>query len=144
MTILRKAAAVTGALVLASLPSTALAHDGAHPFARCADAHEAGYSNIPKGDKHYGEHLDRDKDGIGCDNPPKDFTPAPDEDTAAPAPTPSEKPNKPSAPAAPADDELAETGGDDTTRAVAVAGAAALLLGGGVVIATKRKRATNN
>ncbi len=46
-------------------------------FENCAAAYAAGRSNIPKSDPDYGPHLDRDKDGFGCDNPPAGFKPAP-------------------------------------------------------------------
>ncbi|MYS76464.1 hypothetical protein GTY88_39475, partial [Streptomyces sp. SID5926] len=87
MKLLRKPAAVTvavAALALAALPAAAAqAHDGTHPFKNCSEAYDAGYSNIKKGDEHYGEHLDRDKDGVGCDKPPAGFVPADDKDTGA-------------------------------------------------------------
>ncbi|MFJ9667534.1 excalibur calcium-binding domain-containing protein [Streptomyces sp. NPDC101219] len=64
------------ALALTVLPATtAVAHDGDHPFKSCADAYANGYESISQGDDHYGEHLDRDGDGIGCDEPPADFEP---------------------------------------------------------------------
>lgn len=42
-------------------------------FDNCTQAYAAGRSNIPKSDPMYGKHLDRDNDGIGCDNPPPGF-----------------------------------------------------------------------
>ncbi len=45
------------------------------PFKNCTEAYEAGYSNIPKGSPHYAAKLDRDKDGVACDNPPAGFKP---------------------------------------------------------------------
>lgn len=77
------AAALLAAVALAALPATAVAHNGSHPFENCTEAYDNGYSNIPKGDKHYGEHLDRDKDGIGCDQPPSDFVPHDESDDGA-------------------------------------------------------------
>lgn len=50
-------------------------------FSSCAQAYEAGYANIPAGHPYYSPNLDRDKDGIACDNPPKDFVPRPDNPT---------------------------------------------------------------
>src|SRR5690606_29491595 len=74
--VFRKPAAVAvAAVALAVVPATAAAHDGTHPFKTCSEAYAAGYANIPKGDDHYGKHLDRDSDGIGCDQPPADFVP---------------------------------------------------------------------
>lgn len=141
MNLLRKPGAiVVAALALAALPATAAAHDGDHPFENCTEAYASGYSDIPKGDKHYGSHLDRDGDGLGCDNPPSGFVPADDEDSQDGA-------------AASADDtsdettgrdgtDLAATGGDDSTPYLAAGGAAALLAGGGVLVAVRRLRRT--
>ncbi|MFE7892266.1 LAETG motif-containing sortase-dependent surface protein [Streptomyces sp. NPDC057412] len=75
---LRTPGALVAALALAALPATAVAHDGNHPFTNCAEAYASGYSDIPRGDRHYGSHLDRDGDGLGCDSPPAGFVPADD------------------------------------------------------------------
>ncbi|UXA18469.1 excalibur calcium-binding domain-containing protein [Mycobacterium sp. SMC-4] len=40
----------------------------AAPFRNCTEAREAGYTNIPSTSEYYGEHLDRDRDGIGCES----------------------------------------------------------------------------
>lgn len=37
-------------------------------FANCSEARANGYSNIMSGTPGYAPHLDRDKDGIGCEN----------------------------------------------------------------------------
>ncbi|NNN35087.1 excalibur calcium-binding domain-containing protein [Streptomyces sp. S3(2020)] len=127
MNLLRKPGAIAvAALALAVLPSAAEAHDGDHPFANCTEAYENGYANIPEGDEHYGTHLDRDGDGIGCDSPPADFTPAKDQEADA---------------AAPKDTDLAETGGDDTTPYFAAAGMSVMLAGAGVLVVVNRRRA---
>ncbi|MGF0171798.1 excalibur calcium-binding domain-containing protein [Streptomyces sp. Marseille-Q5077] len=129
MNLLRKPGAiVVAALALAALPATAAAHDGDHPFKNCTEAYAGGYSDIPKGDKHYGSHLDRDGDGLGCDNPPSDFVPADDtsDETTGQDGT-----------------DLAATGGDDSTPYLAAGGAAALLAGGGVLVAVRRLRRTD-
>ena len=78
MNILRSATLTAGALALAMAPTAAFAHDGGHPFENCTAAYDAGYSDIHKGDSHYGKHLDRDGDGVGCDQPPSGFVPAED------------------------------------------------------------------
>ena len=130
MKLLRKPAAVAVAtLALAALPTVAEAHDGTHPFANCTEAYENGYANIAKGNEHYGTHLDRDQDGIGCDSPPADFVPATDEDT----PADTTDPKTP---------DLAETGGTSTTPYLAAGGATILLAGGGVVLVSRRRRNT--
>ncbi|MEV7070471.1 excalibur calcium-binding domain-containing protein [Streptomyces sp. NPDC091972] len=131
MNLLRKpGAVVVAALALAVLPGAASAHDGDHPFENCTEAYAAGYANIPEGDEHYGSHLDRDGDGIGCDRPPADFV-AHDDEAAAPAEGGGEK-----------GPDLAETGGGgDTTVYLAAAGSAVLLTGGALVASTRRRRA---
>ncbi len=40
----------------------------AAPFKNCTAARDAGYENIPSSSEYYGEHLDRDLDGIGCES----------------------------------------------------------------------------
>ncbi|WP_411575739.1 excalibur calcium-binding domain-containing protein [Streptomyces mutabilis] len=150
MKLLRKPAAVAlAAVALAALPAAAQAHDGNHPFENCTEAYDAGYSNIKEGDEHYGDHLDRDKDGVGCDKPPAGFVPADDKDSG----------DKDSDDAAGSGDsgnaensgggeeavgqqgtDLAETGGDDTTPYIAAGGAAVVLAGGGLLLAARRRR----
>ncbi|WP_406126911.1 hypothetical protein [Streptomyces canus] len=77
---------------------------------------------------HYGTDLDRDGDGIGCDQPPADFV-AHDEAAAA---EDTGKDNR----------DLAETGaGGDTTLYLAAPGSAVLLTGGAMVASSRRRRA---
>ncbi|AXK32755.1 LPXTG cell wall anchor domain-containing protein [Streptomyces armeniacus] len=145
----KSTAVVLGALALAVVPATAAS--ATEPFKNCTAAYKAGYSHIPESDPHYGPHLDRDKDGIGCDAPPKDFVakdPAKDKDEPeAPADEGSENTDGDDAAAAPAtsteDKELAETGGDDTTAYLTAGGAAVLLAGGGLVVVNRRRRSSN-
>ncbi|WCD96689.1 excalibur calcium-binding domain-containing protein [Streptomyces sp. HUAS 31] len=139
MNLLRKPGAiVVAALALAALPSTAAAHDGAHPFENCAEAYANGYSDIPASDEHYASRLDRDGDGLGCDNPPAGFVPVgegsaeegvAEEGTASGEAADGEKQDG---------TDLAATGGDDSTPYLA-AGGAALLAGGGVLLALRRR-----
>lgn len=49
----------------AETPTTAAT---ALSFSSCADAKAAGYSNLHKGDPGYSTKLDRDGDGVACDN----------------------------------------------------------------------------
>ncbi|MFF5478173.1 LAETG motif-containing sortase-dependent surface protein [Streptomyces sp. NPDC012935] len=141
MNLLRKPGAiVVAALALAALPATAAAHDGDHPFENCTEAYANGYSDIPKGDKHYGTHLDRDGDGLGCDSPPSDFVPADDAESEGGA-APSADDTSDEATGQDGTD-LAATGGDDSTPYLAAGGAAALLAGGGVLVAVRRLRRT--
>ncbi|MEE1938399.1 excalibur calcium-binding domain-containing protein [Streptomyces sp. TRM 70361] len=142
MKLIKPAAVAVSAVALAVLPSvTAAAHGGGNPFKNCTAAYDAGHSNIPASSPHYGTHLDRDGDGIGCDKPPADFVPAPEEEkskggeesSGAEESTGQEQGGT----------ELAETGGDDTTPYIAGAGVAVLLAGVGLV-AARRRRATTD
>ncbi|MGW6014571.1 LAETG motif-containing sortase-dependent surface protein [Streptomyces sp. NPDC055210] len=136
MNLFRKSAsAAVAALALAALSvTTAEAHDGLHPFKNCAEAYENGYSDIVKGDDHYGEHLDHDKDGIGCDKPSADFVPVDDRGAGAeePSSASSEQPKQPVT-------DLAETGGSGVTPYLAGGGALVFLAGGGVLVAARRR-----
>ncbi|CAL9444129.1 LAETG motif-containing sortase-dependent surface protein [Streptomyces sp. enrichment culture] len=142
MILLRKPAAVAvTALALAALPATAAqAHDG--PFKNCSAAYAAGHSNIPKDSEHYGKHLDRDNDGIGCDQPPADFVPAGDKDGADEEAGQGSAGDQSGGEQAAGDQgtDLAETGGSDTTPYIAAAGGAVVLAGGGLLLATRRRR----
>ncbi|CAL9451477.1 LAETG motif-containing sortase-dependent surface protein [Streptomyces griseomycini] len=129
-------AAVLAALALAAVPATAVAHDGGHPFKNCTEAYDNGYSDIPEGDEHYGEHLDRDDDGVGCDRPPADFVPH--EETAGD--TGAEAEGTGTREQSGGGTDLAETGGSGTTPYIAAGGAAVVLLGGGLVIAARKRR----
>lgn len=125
------AAALLAALALAAVPATAVAHEGTHPFKNCTEAYENGYSDIAKGDDHYGRHLDHDGDGVGCDQPPADFVPHEEEtDTGSGSTGGKERSGT----------DLAETGGGNATPYIAAGGAAVALLGGGVMIAARRRR----
>ncbi|MFE0185626.1 excalibur calcium-binding domain-containing protein [Streptomyces olivaceus] len=142
MNLIRKPAAVAvAALALAALPTAAAqAHDGA--FDNCSEAYAAGHSNIPKGSEHYGKHLDRDNDGVGCDNPPAGFVPAGDKggnDEEAGQGSAGDKSGGDQAAGAQGTD-LAETGGNDNTPYIAAAGGAVVLAGGGLLLAARRRR----
>ncbi|MFC8423203.1 LAETG motif-containing sortase-dependent surface protein [Streptomyces sp. NPDC057236] len=132
------AAAVLAALALAAVPATAEAHDGDHPFKNCTEAYKNGYESIPEGDDHYGKHLDRDDDGIGCDQPPADFKPHED-GVEAEEGTEAENTGSDGEEQGGGTD-LAETGGGNATPYIAAGGAAVVLLGGGVMIAARRRR----
>ncbi|NGO12320.1 LPXTG cell wall anchor domain-containing protein [Streptomyces sp. HC44] len=152
MNVLRRSAALAiTVLALTAMPYTAEAH-GSHPFKNCTEAYANGVSNIPKGDEHYGKHLDRDGDGVGCDKPPAGFVPADDEEEntggedesaggSQPEPTEDTGSEAPEA-AGQQDTDLAATGGSSSTPYVAGGGAAVLLAGGGLVIAARRRRTT--
>lgn len=101
-------------------------------FPNCDAAYAAGYSNIPSSDPHYSKNLDRDHDGIGCDNPPADFKPH--QEAAAEQKASTVRGTKPSAD----DEDLAETGGSGATPYIA--GAGAVMLAGGGYLAMRRKK----
>ncbi|MFC8062601.1 LAETG motif-containing sortase-dependent surface protein [Streptomyces sp. NPDC057293] len=150
MNLLRKPAAVAvAALALAALPAAAQAHDGTHPFKNCTEAYDNGYSDIKEGDPHYGAHLDRDKDGVGCDKPPAGFEPADDSGdsgdsgekaTDENAGTGSGKDSGGDQATGQQGTDLAETGGDDSTPYIAAGGAIVVLAGGGLLLAVGKRR----
>ncbi|GAA2524063.1 MULTISPECIES: excalibur calcium-binding domain-containing protein [Streptomyces] len=137
---LRTSAAALAALALAALPATAVAHDGDHPFKNCTEAYENGYADIPEGDDHYGEHLDRDGDGVGCDRPPADFVPHDDEGSGGGTDEDTDEETGSTSDGSGSGTDLAETGGSDATPYLAAGGAAVLLAGGGVLFAARRRR----
>lgn len=136
------AAVVVTALGMALAPTAALATDtttGA--FKNCTAAYAAGYSNIPESDPRYGSHLDRDGDGVGCDQPPADFVPAEDRDKAGKGEDASSEDDGASeAPASASDGNLAETGGSNTTTYVAAGGGLMLVAGAGALAASRKRR----
>ncbi|WP_338676329.1 excalibur calcium-binding domain-containing protein [Streptomyces sp. SCSIO 30461] len=140
MTPLHKTTAIAiSALALAALPTVAMADT--QPFKNCTEAYSQGYANIPKDDPRYGPHLDRDKDGIGCDKPPADFTPATKDESAQ---TEAEKTEKTASDTSGTDETgLAETGGNSTTPWIAAGGAAVVLAGGGLVVFNRKRRVSS-
>jgi hypothetical protein len=62
------AAGVVSALGLGLAP-VATAYEYGPVYATCTDAHNAGISDIPRGDPAYWPDGDRDKDGYACDSP---------------------------------------------------------------------------
>jgi hypothetical protein len=40
---------------------------GSRPFRNCSEARAAGAAPVRAGDPGYGPHLDRDRDGVGCE-----------------------------------------------------------------------------
>ncbi|MBQ0830242.1 excalibur calcium-binding domain-containing protein [Streptomyces tagetis] len=137
----KPAAAALAALALAALPSVAAAHDGNHPFANCSEAYAHGYANIPESDSHYGKHLDRDNDGVGCDKPPAGFVPAQDRDGGGATGSGSGRGGTVTNEAGQKGTDLAETGGNSATPYLAAGGAAVALAGGGLLVASRRRRA---
>lgn len=147
MNLSRKSAAVTvAALALATLPvATAAAHEGDHPFRNCTEAYDAGYQNIQRGDEHYGKHLDRDGDGVGCDKAPAGFVPADDKDSGpddGATGTGSDSGEK-GATGKGGGTDLAETGGNSATPYIAAGGAAVVLAGGAFLLASRGRRGTD-
>ncbi|MFI9796325.1 LAETG motif-containing sortase-dependent surface protein [Streptomyces sp. NPDC052302] len=142
----RTPGALVAALALAALPATAVAHDGNHPFTNCSEAYASGYSDIPRGDRHYGSHLDRDGDGLGCDSPPAGFVPADDKKPDDKKSDDTASDDTQTGVGTAADDggrdgtDLAETGGSDSTPYIAAGGLVAVLAGGTVMLAVQRRR----
>lgn len=122
------------ALAFIALPSGAAY--ASSPFANCAEAYEAGYANIPASHPYYSKALDRDGDGVACDNPPADFTPAPSA-SPTPKPTPSATSDVTAIPST--DGELAETGTSTHTPLLFGAGAALGVSGGLIVLGLRRR-----
>lgn len=48
--------------------TNAEAANGAHQFATCKEAEEAGFKDIKRGDAAYSEKLDSDHDGVACES----------------------------------------------------------------------------
>ena len=48
--------------------TNAEAANGAHQFATCEEAEEAGFKDIKRGDAAYADHLDSDHDGVACES----------------------------------------------------------------------------
>ena len=48
--------------------TNAEAGNGAHQFATCEEANEAGFKDIQRNDAAYAEHLDSDHDGVACES----------------------------------------------------------------------------
>lgn len=48
--------------------TNAEAANGAHQFATCEEANEAGFKDIQRNDAAYAEHLDSDHDGVACES----------------------------------------------------------------------------
>jgi LPXTG-motif cell wall-anchored protein len=91
-------------------------------FDNCTEAYAAGRANIPQGDPAYSKKLDRDNDGIACDNPPAGFKPAQQTQTGTQVGGPT---------------ELPKTG---PGAELGVAGGALLLVGIAAALLVRRRR----
>jgi hypothetical protein len=128
-------AAVVGLSALSATPALA----ATLPFPNCDAAAAVGVYNIPAGTPGYGVHLDRDRDGFGCDAA---GTPAYNASIVAglvakPAATVAPvAPAAPKAQVAPKQIVRVPVGGADTGVATkSTDNSAALALGGGLVLA---------
>lgn len=74
-------AAAVGFSALSMTPAMAV------PYANCSAAAADGVYNIQVGDSRYGQHLDSDRDGVGCENSSVGLTPV-DTPTVVAEPTP--------------------------------------------------------
>ncbi|GFG53903.1 calcium-binding protein [Mycolicibacterium agri] len=61
-------ALVVAAAIAATALGTASAANADVYYKNCAAARAAGAAPVMEGDPGYGPHLDRDGDGIGCEN----------------------------------------------------------------------------
>ncbi|MFJ6024240.1 excalibur calcium-binding domain-containing protein [Brevundimonas sp. NPDC092305] len=50
-----------------SRPQPLLTRPRSEAFANCSEARAAGAAPVRRGDPGYGPHLDRDRDGVGCE-----------------------------------------------------------------------------
>lgn len=62
-------------LAAAGFTGLSMAPAMAAPYANCSAAAADGAYNIQAGDSRYGAHLDRDLDGVGCENSNYGLTP---------------------------------------------------------------------
>lgn len=93
-------------------------------FDNCSDAYNAGYANMKNGQPGYSAKLDRDHDGVACENPPPGFQPA----TQTGIHTGTQVPRG---------DQLAKTG---PATALTAGGSSLLLLGAAIMVLIRRRR----
>ena len=72
---MKKIAAGAAVLAAAGFTGLSMAPAMAVPYANCSAAAADGVYNIQAGDSRYGAHLDRDLDGVGCENSDYGLTP---------------------------------------------------------------------
>lgn len=72
---MKKIAAGFAVLAAAGFTGLSMAPASAAPFPNCDVAEAAGVYNIQRGDSRYGAHLDREGDGVGCENSAYPLTP---------------------------------------------------------------------
>ena len=128
-------AAVAGLTLLSASPALA----APFVFENCTQAEQYGVFNIPAGSPGYGTHLDRDLDGIGCENGSVAYNPDLVPVDPAPVPTPDPTPAPTVVPETPIDAPQVvqmPTGGAETGVAQKPAdNTAAAALGAGLVLA---------
>ncbi len=127
-------AAVTGFGLLTAGPALAVdpAMAALPPFANCDEARAEGRTNIPSSDVRFSPGLDRDGDGIGCEEEPTD-PPSP-----TPSPTtvpPTVMPPTPGTPGGQVDRMPAGGANTGITQAPEESNAGILALSGGLVLA---------
>ncbi len=64
----RKSAATSTVPPTTKAPSRVGSGSGSVYYANCSAARAAGAAPVYRGDPGYGSHLDRDGDGVGCEN----------------------------------------------------------------------------
>ncbi|WP_151724084.1 excalibur calcium-binding domain-containing protein [Arthrobacter luteolus] len=115
-----------------------MAVTGAYP--NCDAAAAAGVYNIPAGAPGYAPNLDRDGDGIACEDPTA--TPAPPAPTDMPLPNPGgQPPQVADVPAGAPSTGVAQEEGTDGTRALVAGGAVVLLAGASLALYRKSRKA---
>lgn len=124
-------AAAIGFSALTAAPAMAV------PYVNCSAAAADGVYNIQVGDSRYGEHLDSDLDGVGCENANSGLTPV---DTVDNDTTTDDDVTTPVAPVAPVAEQpqIAEMPAGAVDAGVTVeesTNTGALALAGGLVVA---------
>ncbi len=106
-------------------------------YANCTQAYAAGRSNIPASDPAYSRKLDRDGDGVACDNPPAGFVPKPVATSTKPSAHTSVKPSPSTTTSTTAPAPALPTTGPGEAFAI---GSGVLLAGALAVAVVKRRR----
>ncbi|WP_235848168.1 excalibur calcium-binding domain-containing protein [Mycolicibacterium holsaticum] len=60
--------AFAAALLVTGIGVVTAPISSAAPYKNCSEARANGDTNIPSSSDKYGPHLDRDRDGVGCES----------------------------------------------------------------------------
>ncbi|WP_426118451.1 excalibur calcium-binding domain-containing protein [Kocuria sp. LHG3120] len=135
-------AAAIGFSALSATPAMAV------PYVNCTAAEADGVYNIQVGDSRYGEHLDEDLDGIGCENGNRGLTPVDtvndetttDDNVTTPVAPVAEQPQISELPAG-AVDAGVTVEESTNTGIIALAGGLALAGAAGATVVVRRRNA---